>query len=414
VGARVAIRVTGGVAAAILTTGCTWLGRGSVSSAPSAAQADAGSHHPSVSRLGRYVAFDSTASNLVPGDTNGVADVFVHDNVARTTERVSVTSAGAQVTGASVRPSISDDGRFVAFESNATDLAPDGSDGGNSDVFLHDRAKHTTVLVSVGDDEAPIIEPASRAVVSGDGGTVAFETLKAREVVDIPPLPSLPMGPWVRAVAASRTRLMQPAGPSALIVVSDYDLSDDGSRILYSETDIVGGLTSTGYVGDTALGTITSSFAAGTPVWPGTLRPTLVAISGDGTRFAHLANPSTGTGTVATILTGPTATPASTDPPIMLPPSRTVALSTDGTRLFVETDIFGVPVGLVRAATDTRWTIVSYTADGRRLIPTPESEMAASGRWFAFASADAGLVPNDTNGVADVFTRSFDVDASPS
>ena len=103
---------------------------------------------PSISADGRFVAFTSAAINLVPGDTNGVADVFVHDRLTGTTERVSVDSAGTQGNGNSSEPSISADGRFVAFSSDATNLVP-GDTNGARDVFVHDRLTGTTERVSV-------------------------------------------------------------------------------------------------------------------------------------------------------------------------------------------------------------------------------------------------------------------------
>ncbi len=98
--------------------------RVSVSSSGKAANANSGS--PSISANGRYISFSSAASNLVPGDTNGTSDVFVHDRKTRTTSRVSVDSAGKQH-GAAYRSgtaSLSPNGRFVTFQSDAPGLAP--------------------------------------------------------------------------------------------------------------------------------------------------------------------------------------------------------------------------------------------------------------------------------------------------
>ncbi|RPI27016.1 MAG: hypothetical protein EHM61_09930 [Acidobacteria bacterium] len=92
----------------------------------------------SISADGRFVAFQSTASNLVAGDTYGVLDVFVHDPQTGETTRVSVDSAGAQANNHSYEPSISADGRFVAFYSQASNLVP-GDTNGVVDVFVHDR-----------------------------------------------------------------------------------------------------------------------------------------------------------------------------------------------------------------------------------------------------------------------------------
>src|SRR5205814_1700648 len=101
-------------------------------------QADGESASPALSADGRYVAFSSSATNLVPGDTNGQSDVFVHDRQTRITERVSVDSAGNQADGESASPALSADGRYVAFSSSATNLVP-GDTNGQSDVFVHDR-----------------------------------------------------------------------------------------------------------------------------------------------------------------------------------------------------------------------------------------------------------------------------------
>ena len=133
------------------------------------------SNFAAISADGRYVAFASRASNLVPGDTNGTNDVFARDRVADTTERVSVRSSGEQENGWSVGPTISADGRYVAFYSEASFLVP-GDTIGTNDVLVRDRVNGTTERVSVsstgeegnGDSESPAI--------SADGRYVAFES----------------------------------------------------------------------------------------------------------------------------------------------------------------------------------------------------------------------------------------------
>ncbi len=91
---------------------------------------------PSLSADGRYVAFESRASNLVPDDTNNLLDVFVHDRVTGQTTRVSVASNGTQGNGWSRTPSLSADGRYVAFGSDASNLVPNDTNG-RSAVFVH-------------------------------------------------------------------------------------------------------------------------------------------------------------------------------------------------------------------------------------------------------------------------------------
>lgn len=129
---------------------------------------------------GRYVAFWSWASDLVPGDTKGKADVFLRDRALGTTERVSVTSAEAEANGAS--PSIingdsldlSDDGRYVTFTSSATNLGPDANT--LSDVFVRDRTNGTTTLVSVSSAEAAGTSDSYGPSMSATGRFLAFES----------------------------------------------------------------------------------------------------------------------------------------------------------------------------------------------------------------------------------------------
>jgi Tol biopolymer transport system component len=100
-----------------------------VSVASDGSQGNQYSSGPSISADGRYVAFDSWASNLVLGDTSGAADVFIHDRLLRTTERVSLASGGTQGNGDSYGPSLSADGRYVAFTSVASNLVPGDTTG---------------------------------------------------------------------------------------------------------------------------------------------------------------------------------------------------------------------------------------------------------------------------------------------
>lgn len=110
---------------------------------------DFGAGAPAISGDGRFVAFDSNSSNLVPNDTNGFDDVFVFDRRTERTERVSLASNGAQANEASLTPDISADGRFVLFMSYADNLVPNDTNDA-ADIFIRDRATGTTRRVSVG------------------------------------------------------------------------------------------------------------------------------------------------------------------------------------------------------------------------------------------------------------------------
>jgi hypothetical protein len=121
------------------------------------------------------VTFISLAANLVAGDTNSRIDVFVHDLEQRTTERVSIASDGRQANGASYEPSISADGRFVTFESYATNLVA-GDTNGSVDVFVHDRSMRSTRRVSVRSDGAQANAASFTPSLSADGRFVTFRS----------------------------------------------------------------------------------------------------------------------------------------------------------------------------------------------------------------------------------------------
>ncbi len=139
-------------------------------------EANGTSYAPSISGDGRYVTFASDATNLVTGDTNDVRDVFVYDRQFKTTTRVSVDGTGNQVTGASDEPQISDDGHFVVFWSGAEDLVP-GDTNGFYDVFVHELTTGTIERVSVARDGSQIDGGVSYfPAISGDGRYIAFVT----------------------------------------------------------------------------------------------------------------------------------------------------------------------------------------------------------------------------------------------
>ncbi|MFN8058301.1 MAG: hypothetical protein U0Q12_04000 [Vicinamibacterales bacterium] len=135
------------------------------------------SRWPSISSDGRYVAFESIANNLVASDTNGVADIFVRDRQANTTTRVSVSTAGAQGNLASYTPRVSANGQIVVFTSDATNLlaAGPGADiNGKADVFARDIVANTTERVSLDVNGLGGTENSDAPSVSSNGRYVAF------------------------------------------------------------------------------------------------------------------------------------------------------------------------------------------------------------------------------------------------
>ena len=144
-----------------------------VSVATSGAQANADCDWADLSWDARYVVFQSEADNLVPNDTNGQMDVFVRDRVAGTTIRVSVASDGTQANQDCDYPTISEDGSTVAFSSRASNLVP-GDNNGTADIFVHDLASGVTERVTVDSAGNEANGLSFLGILSADGQQVVF------------------------------------------------------------------------------------------------------------------------------------------------------------------------------------------------------------------------------------------------
>ena len=171
-----------GIAAGVLLAGSALAQTTELASVHSSGnQGNSGSEVPFISGDGRYVAFDSYASNLVPGDTNGDPDIFVHDRQTGVTKRVSVSSSGKQSNSYSFSARISGDGRYVAFMSDASNLVP-GDTNGESDIFVHDRQTGATERVSVDSSGNQGNSFSEFPSIKGDGRYVAFESFASNLV----------------------------------------------------------------------------------------------------------------------------------------------------------------------------------------------------------------------------------------
>jgi Tol biopolymer transport system component len=155
-----------------------------VSIATDGSEANSDSDGASISADGRYVAFSSSASNLVPNDTNGARDIFVRDRLLNTTTRVSVTSTGEQRIGDSTAPGIGGSGRFVVFLSTAPLVVDDTQTcqpapalPGCQDVYVHDRETATTTRANVSSAGVQADADSYEPHISSDGRFVVFESL---------------------------------------------------------------------------------------------------------------------------------------------------------------------------------------------------------------------------------------------
>lgn len=183
-----------------LATGA--LERASVASDGS--EANSSSHMSALSADGRFVAFDSYASNLVPGDGNGVPDVFLRDRLYGTTELISVATDGTAGNQPSNGAVISADGRYVAFHSTASNLAPNDNNPG-IDVYLRDRVLQTTTRIApYGSDPA----------MSADGRFIAYRRAAKLQVLD------------------RQTGLVEVVGPFAFFPAAP-SISSDGRYVTY-------------------------------------------------------------------------------------------------------------------------------------------------------------------------------------
>ena len=158
-----------------------------VSVASDGTEANEDSSIPSISADGRFLAYSSLASNLVPGDTNDAVDVFVFDRQTDTTTRVSVASDGTEANEGSkmgddiLRVSITADGRFVAYASQSSNLVP-GDTNDTGDIFVFDRQTGTTTRVSVASDGTEANDSSRQPTITADGRFLAYSSLASNLV----------------------------------------------------------------------------------------------------------------------------------------------------------------------------------------------------------------------------------------
>jgi len=389
-------------------TSCVTLERSSVSS--SGVEGNGASVSPSLSGNGRYVAFTSAADNLVAGDTNGATDVFVRDHQTRTTTLVSVPTGGGVAGGDSREASISGDGRLVAFTSAAANLVP-GDINGGTDVFVRDLASGTTTRVSRDGDQVALRSDSGR--LSADGRYIVFF-----ERGDLPStgltlssIVTVELATGTRQVIASTT--IQP--PILGNPVGPLSISDDGSVVTYGTiaTHSLGISFSSVQVWHRASGT--STFVA-SATSPNIVRSGAVSGDGEHVLFSSTLDHVPESDACVEPELGSTVLPPECDSDVF------VWTSTDGTyeRL---TPAAGTPsqahvaislgdggaVALFGTTAGSRTSLsVHDRTTGRTSVVGRTSDLRAAlsgdGRLVALAT-DAPMGSGDTNGVSDVYVR---------
>lgn len=339
-----------------------------VSVASDGALANSESYAPSISADGRYVAFTSSADNLVSGDTNETSDVFIHDTQPAQTVRVSVASDGTQGNGYSFLPSISADGRYVAFVSRASNLAS-GDTNDLADIFLHDTQTNQITRISIASDGTQGNGESWAPAVSADGRYVAFQT-DANNLVDGDTNAATDI--FVRDTQANQITRVSVASDGTQGDRASYgaDISADGQFVAFvSDADnLVGGDTNGGR----------DTFRHDTQ----TNETIRVSVAPDGTQ----------------------ANSESFDQPSISADGRYVAFTSIADNL-VSGDTNGQWDLFVHDAQTSQNTRASVASNGTQvtIFTVYNPSISADGRYVAFQSDDANLVASDTNGAYDIF-----------
>lgn len=376
-------------------------------------QGDVVGYKPAVSADGRVVAFASYAANLVAGDTNNTIDVFVHDRQSGVTTRVSVGSDGAQGNDISEAPALSADGRYVAFESAASTLVS-GDTNGAIDVFVHDRVTGTTSRESVATNGAQAIGFSSRAnpSLSADGRLVAFSSLSNTLVVgDTNNTTDI----FVRDRGTGVTTRVSatPEGSEASSPSSGALLSANGRLVLYQSSGT--GV----FLHDRQSGTTTRvidtngplAFSAdGRYAAISSYAADVVAGDTNGTSDVFLLDLARGTRTRVSVGMGGAEANSYSEAP---------SLSADGRFIGFESNASNLVAGDTNANTDAfvldRHTGVTTRVSVAATVPeAPGGSRAAAlsgdGRVIAFFSGVANLVAGATSSGLGAFVRDYDVD----
>ncbi|MCX6028444.1 MAG: carboxypeptidase regulatory-like domain-containing protein [Chloroflexi bacterium] len=321
-----------------------------------------------ISADGRYVAFISAATNLVSGDTNECADIFIRDRTANTTTRVSASSAGVQANGDSDYPALSGNGRYVAFWSAANNLVA-GDTNDALDIFVHDLTTHQTTRIAIGG--AGGVEYGGRLDLSNDGRYVAFashvDTLVPNDNNAVPDVFLFDRN----TSQFSRVSLTS-AGGEADSVSLNPALSPDARYVAFtsSATNLAAGDTNDEadvFVRDRQTGQTTRVSVSSSGSQTGQYETSdFAAISADG---------------------------------------RYVAFASTGSNL-VSGDTNDLPDIFVRDRQTNQTTRVSVTSGGAQGGgESNNASISSDGRFVAFDSYAADLVPDDENAVTDAFVH---------
>lgn len=205
--------------------------------------ADGPSENPHVSGNGMRVVFESTATNLVAGDNNQKSDIFLRDLETQETTRISIGFANTESAGNSTSPSISNDGRFISFVSDATNLlAPGEKTTSRTDIFVYDTRNGTTQRVAPLGTTVATVEPSGPsfdAEISADGRYVAYTSTANNIVVGIDPAGIRNVFRWDRLTGDIILVSVGPASVPADLDCFNPHINDDGNFIVFDTASAV-------------------------------------------------------------------------------------------------------------------------------------------------------------------------------
>ncbi len=394
--------------------------------APDGTQGDGFSDDPALSADGRFVAFRSAASNLVAGDTNGVMDVFVRDRETGAVTRVSVASTGAQGDGISVNPSLSADGRFVAFESNASTLVAADTNAVR-DVFLHDRLTGTTERISESAAGEQAAGESFSVRLSGDGRHVAFGS-SAPNLVAGDTNSNADVFVHDRSTGALERVSVTAAGSQVAGSSGESSISADGRFVTFSSGDwnFVSGDTNGRadvFLKDRADGSVTrvsvssdgtqaddsstpqGISADGRYVLMGSWATNLVAGDTNGGFDVFLHDTSDGSTERMSVAAGGTESNDRSWSAALSPDGRFVAFESSASNLVSGDSNAARDVFLRDREAGTLERVSLTLAGGQANADSVESAVSADGRHVAFTGYGTNYVPGDTNGRQEVFVR---------
>jgi len=339
-------------------------------------EANGSSSLPAISAGGGFIAFHSDASNLVDNDNNGSIDVFVHDTHTGDTTRVSVDTAGTEGNGTSALPSISADGRFVAFHSFADNLV-ENDNNAQADVFLHDTLTGTTTRVSVHSDGTEGNFMSLFPSISANGMSVAFESL-ANTLVD------------------NDNNLRQD------VFVHDTQTGVT-TRVSVDSAGIEGNDTSYS----------ASASADGRFVAFSSDATNLITDDNTDNRDIFVHDRETGATSRASIRGDDIEVLNDSFGPSISGDGRFVAFHSQG--LFIDDDNNEQTDVFVHDTQTANTSRISVRSDGTEALggSSDFAAISSDGRFVAFESEAVNLVDNDTNGWGDVFVHQFGVDHPP-